>query len=152
MKSGHKRSRKLSQRVIFLFKGFTKIFAFPQGVLCKSGLTAKAIGYDSDVSREKVPRLSLERGREKKSLSFFNFFFPDQFNLFRTINSVVTGRNQTSKRVVCFAAWGQGKVCGGKCQGFELALQLGSLCSPSWLAQHSEAPGQQHCAHKQGCF
>lgn len=87
-----------------------------------------AIGYDSDVSREKVPILSLERGRKKKSILFF--FFPDQFNLFRTINRLVRGRNQTTKRIVCFAAWGQGNVCGGKCQGLELALQLGSPVLP----------------------
>lgn len=138
MKSGHKRSRKSSQRVLFLFKGFTKIFAFPQGVLCKSGLTAKAIGYDSDVSREKVPRLSLERGRKKKPI--LSFFSPDQFNLFRTINRLVIGRKQTSKRVVCFAAWGPGKARGGKCQGLELALQLGSPVLPILAGSAPRSP------------
>lgn len=129
MKSGHKRSRKLSQRVLFLFKGFTKIFAFPQGVLCKSGLTAKAIGYDSDVSREKVPRLSLERGRKKKYLSFF--FSPDQFNLFRTINRLVTGPKQTSKKSVgSLLPEDEGRCVVGKCQGLELAPWPGSLCVP----------------------
>jgi len=54
----------------------------------------KAIGYDSDVSREKVPRLSLERGRKKNA---FYFFFPDQFNLFRTTNGLVVGGDPRSR-------------------------------------------------------
>lgn len=139
MKSGHKSSRKSSRRVLFLFNGFTKIFALPQGVLCKSGLTAKAIGYDSDVSREKVPRLSLERGR-KKNPSFFFFFFPDQFNLFRTINRLVTGQNQTSWRAAG-SARGREAACGELVPGFALAPGLSSAPQLSTVLPTAAQPG-----------